>query len=139
VIEEPFSCQRKRGGSSGIVGNTMKDSSPELGELRASLVARLESLRAASETTADNRRPVELDQTSVGRLSRMDAMQVQAMALATERRRHEEARRVEAAIRRIDEGEYGYCISCGDEIPAKRLAVDPIIPTCIRCASGANR
>lgn len=111
----------------------------KLGELRAALVARLGALQAASETTADNRRPVELDQTSVGRLSRMDAMQVQAMALATERRRHDEARRVEAAIRRIDEGEYGHCISCGDEIPAKRLAVDSIISTCIRCASGGTR
>lgn len=117
----------------------MKDASPDLAALRAALVARVEALRAASETTADNRRPVELDQTSVGRISRMDAMQVQAMALATDRRRHDEVRRVEAAIRRIDEGEYGYCISCDEKIPAKRLGVDPIIPTCIRCASGGSR
>ena len=61
------------------------------------------------------------------------------MALATERRRHDEGRRVEAAISRIDAGEYGYCISCGEEIAAKRLGVDPIIPTCIRCASGGGR
>lgn len=111
----------------------------ELAELRASLVTRLEALRATSETTADNRRPVELDQTSVGRLSRMDAIQVQAMALATEGRRHDEARRVEAAIKRIDEGEYGYCVSCDEEISVKRLGVDPVIPTCIRCASGGGR
>ncbi len=113
----------------------MSDTSPDLALLRAALVARLDFLRAASKTTADNRRPVELDQTSVGRLSRMDAMQGQAMALATERRRKDEARRVEAAIRRIDEGEYGYCISCGEGIAPKRLAVDPTIPTCIRCAA----
>ena len=113
----------------------MNDSQPHLARLRAGLIDRLEALRAASETTAENRRPVELDQTSVGRLSRMDAMQVQAMALAAERKRHDEARRIEAAIRRIDEGEYGYCVSCGDEIAAKRLAVDPTVPTCIRCAS----
>ena len=80
----------------------MSDASPDFALLRAALVARLDSLRAASKTTADNRRPVELDQTSVGRLSRMDAMQGQAMALATERRRKDEARRVEAAIRRIE-------------------------------------
>jgi len=116
----------------------MTDASQDLSALRASLVARLEGLRAASETTAENRRPVELDQTSVGRLSRMDAMQVQAMALATERRRHEEVRRVEAAIKRIDEGEYGYCIACGEEIAAKRLEVDPTVATCIVCASGAR-
>jgi DnaK suppressor protein len=116
----------------------MTDASPDMDALRAALVERLAALHAASETTADNRRPVELDQTSVGRLSRMDAMQVQAMAMATERRRHEEVRRVEAAIKRIDEGEYGTCISCGEEIAAKRLAVDPTAATCIRCASGAS-
>lgn len=111
----------------------------DLSARRALLMARLESLRTASETTADTRRPVELDQTSVGRLSRMDAMQGQAMALAVEKRRHEEVRRIEAAISRIDEGEYGYCISCGEEVAAKRLDVDPTTPTCIACASGANR
>jgi len=116
----------------------MTDASPDLAALRAVLVERLETLRAASETTADNRRPVELDQTSVGRLSRMDAMQGQALAMATDRRRQDEVRRVEAAIKRIDEGEYGFCIACGEEISAKRLGVDPVIPTCIACASGAR-
>ncbi|MFW2391017.1 MAG: TraR/DksA family transcriptional regulator [Methyloceanibacter sp.] len=117
----------------------MTKASPDLAALRAALLERLEGLRAASETTAETRAPVELDQTSVGRLSRMDAMQGQALAVATERRRAEEAARVEAAIKRIDEDEYGYCISCGEEIAAKRLEVDPTIPTCIGCASGTGR
>jgi len=116
----------------------MTDAAPDLATLRAALVDRLDSLRAASETTADNRRPVELDQTSVGRLSRMDAMQGQALAVATERRRHEEIRRIEAAILRIDEGEFGFCISCGEEIAAKRSSADPTVATCIACASGAD-
>lgn len=113
----------------------MIDADRDLAVLRASLVARLEDLRAASATSSESRRPVELDQTSVGRVSRMDAMQLQAMALAMERRRHDEVRRIEAAIGRIDDGEYGYCIACGEEMSAKRLAVDPTIPTCIRCAA----
>ena len=113
----------------------MSEAQTDLGALRAQLVERLQSLRDASQTTADNRRPVELDQTSVGRVSRMDAMQVQAMAVASERRRHDEARRVEAAIKRIDAGEYGYCIACGEEIAQKRLAVDATVASCIRCAS----
>lgn len=112
----------------------MSEPDRDLRALRAELVERLQSLRATSETTADNRRPVELDQTSVGRVSRMDAMQVQAMAVASERRRLDEARRVEAAIKRIDDGEYGYCIACGEEIAKKRLAADPTAATCIKCA-----
>lgn len=117
----------------------MTNAPAALSGLRASLVSQLEALRAASQSTAEDRRPVELDQSSVGRLSRMDAMQQQAMAAATERNRRAEIGRVESAIRRIDDGDYGYCISCGEEIAPKRLAADPTVPTCIRCASGAGR
>jgi len=89
-----------------------------------------------SETTADARKPVKLDQTTVGRLSRMDALQEQAMQVETERRRHQERQRIEAALERIDEGEYGYCAACGDEIELKRLEHDPTVPTCVSCAKG---
>ena len=106
----------------------MTKASADLKALRAALVERLEGLRAASETTAENRVPVELDQTSVGRLSRMDAMQVQAMAVATERRRAEEAARVEVAILRIDEDEYGYCVMSGEPIGYRRLKARPETP-----------
>jgi DnaK suppressor protein len=113
----------------------MKDRSDQLRELRAILVQRLESVQAASDAAAESRRPVELDQTSVGRLSRMDALQMQAMAHAAEGLRFREAERIKATIARIDAGEYGYCVVCGEEIAPKRLAVDPTIATCIRCAS----
>ncbi len=72
----------------------------------------------------------------VGRLSRMDALQEQAMQVETERRRHQELQRIEAALERIDEGEFGYCAVCGDEIELKRLEHDPTVPTCIACAKG---
>lgn len=113
----------------------MSATEADLRALRTQLSERLRDLRDTSETTVDNRRPVELDQTSVGWVSRMDAMQVQAMAVATEQRRHDEARRIEAAIKRIDEGEYGYCTACGEEIAEKRLAADPAVATCIKCAA----
>jgi DnaK suppressor protein len=92
----------------------------DLAELRATLVERLQALRAARETTADARRPVELDQTSVGGLSRMDAMQGQAPAMATDQRRQDEARRIESTMNRMDDDEYGYCIDCGEDIGAAR-------------------
>ncbi len=106
---------------------------------RQLLLDRLIALSDLQESAAESRRPIELDQTSVGRLSRVDAMQHQAMALEIERRRGNEKLRIEAALRRMDTGDFGYCISCGDEIASQRLAVDPTIPTCIRCASEASR
>jgi DnaK suppressor protein len=86
------------------------------------------------EISKEARKPVALDQSSVGRLSRMDAMQVQAMALETGRRRNIELQRIKAALKRLDEGEFGYCLSCGENIAAKRLAFDPTAPLCIDCA-----
>ncbi|MDA1091218.1 MAG: TraR/DksA family transcriptional regulator [Proteobacteria bacterium] len=91
-------------------------------------------VKALSEATAEARQPVELDQTAVGRLSRMDALQSQAMQLETERRRTVEKIRIESALQRIDEGEFGYCVSCGIKIEPKRLDNDPTTPTCFDCA-----
>ena len=81
------------------------------------------------------RRPVELDQTRVGRLSRMDALQGQAMAQETARRRDNELARIDAALKRIEEDEYGYCLACGELIAAKRLDLDPTAAVCVTCAS----
>ena len=87
-----------------------------------------------SEVTEEARKPVQLDQTMVGRLSRMDALQTQAMQLETERRRTVEIQRIDAALKRMDEGEFGYCVSCGINIELKRLETDPTTPTCFDCA-----
>lgn len=78
---------------------------------------------------------VELDQASVGRLSRMDAMQGQAMAIATNQRRQYELQQIEAALKRIYRDEYGYCLSCDETIAEPRLKLDPATPLCISCAS----
>lgn len=88
----------------------------------------LEDLVAlAAEASA----PVALDQTSVGRLSRMDAIQAQAMAQENERRRKSEIQKIMSALQRIEEGEYGYCIKTGEEIPRERLELDPAAPTIV--------
>lgn len=93
--------------------------------------AELTSLRDQSE---DARAVVQLDQQSVGRLSRMDALQGQAMAQEQDRRREAELARVDSALGRIASGDYGYCISCDEPIPEKRLRLDPAVPTCVDCA-----
>ena len=101
---------------------------------RKLLMAERDELFSTSEETSGDRKPVELDQQSVGRISRIDAMQVQAMAKAQESRRAARLQMIEAALKRLDEGEYGFCAECDEEIPAKRLEVDPASPRCIKCA-----
>ena len=77
---------------------------------------------------------VALDQSSVGRLSRMDAMQQQAMALAGQERQDDVLLRIKAALIRIDEGEYGDCVECLSPIPFARLEIDPAVECCVNCA-----
>jgi DnaK suppressor protein len=105
-------------------------------EVDRRLRARLAELEELSSGSGESRAAVELDQTRVGRLSRMDALQGQAMAQATEVRRQQEIRRIRAALERLAEGEFGACVQCGEEIADKRLELDPAVPTCIDCAGG---
>ena len=110
----------------------------DIGAFRALLLARKEELETLRQTSGEARAVVTLDQQSVGRLSRMDALQGQAMALEQDRRREQELARVDAAIARIESGDYGYCIACDEPIPEKRLRLDPAIPTCVDCAAGGG-
>jgi len=95
-------------------------------------------LQSIAESGDESAAIVELDQTKVGRLSRMDAMQAQAMAKASAQRRAEMLRRIEAALRRIDNDEYGFCDECGEPINPKRLEFDPTVTLCIGCATDAE-
>ena len=111
-------------------------------DIKAFMVRLKESrkeIEKLSEVTMESRQPIELDQTAVGRLSRMDALQSQAMQLATERRRTLEVKRIDSALQRMDKGEFGYCVSCGYAIELKRLETNPVAPTCIDCAQTSRK
>ena len=103
-------------------------------EFRDLLLARQKELHELSDMSAEARGAVELDQASVGRVSRIDAIQQQAMALNNERSRANELERIKAALARLDDGSYGECLACGEDIPEKRLRFDPSIATCVTCA-----
>jgi len=107
---------------------------PNTETIRETLLAKREELQQLDDASAEDSATVELDQQMVGRLSRMDALQVQEMALATKRRREIEIGRIDAALERLDHDSYGYCLACDEEIDKKRLALDPASPTCIDCA-----
>jgi DnaK suppressor protein len=116
--------------------DSMSPSTEELGERFAPLLRQeLAEIEALIRDNAENTAPVALDQQSVGRLARMDAMQVQAMAQDTARRRHVRKLRIQQALRRIEEGEFGYCAECGEPIGEGRLKADPTNHECVRCAT----
>lgn len=102
--------------------------------LRKRLIDLREMLDRESAASKETRAAVELDQQSVGRLSRQDALQRQAMAEAEERRRALQRKRITAALKRLEDGEYGLCAVCGEEIAAGRLDRDPSVAVCVGCA-----
>lgn len=112
---------------------------PDIQHFRAKLLNRRAEIQALEPTRKDAAGTVILDQTSVGRLSRMDAMQQQAMAKSTRQRAADELQRIEAALRRCDSGDYGYCMRCDEAINPRRLEFDPTATLCIDCAEKSGR
>lgn len=101
-------------------------------ELRQQLLAMRLALRERAQAAARNTQPVSLDQP-IGRLTRMDAIQQQHMAHDQQRRAERELEQVDAALRRIDLKEYGFCLRCQDEIPYERLKIRPMGTLCYTC------
>ena len=106
--------------------------------MREKLLKMRDELQQLASTADEAASVVELDQTKVGRLSRMDALQSQAMAQASVQRREVMLRRIDAALKRIDDDEYGYCRDCGEAIDPRRLEIDPTALLCIACASRSD-
>ena len=106
---------------------------------KKALLSRQIALSSMADAAQRATRPVELDQARVGRLSRMDALQDQAMSIEINRRRAVEILRVIAALKRIEAGDFGYCLNCGESIPIGRLEIDPSAPLCVSCAETASR
>jgi len=107
----------------------------DLDAWRQKLLDLKEELLALERETEDNSNTVEMDQQRMGRLSRMDALQGQQMAQASERRRKDMITRIEGALRRIENGDYGTCFVCGEDIDTARLNIDPTATRCIDCVN----
>lgn len=108
----------------------------EIQKFKDLLLETREQLLSTRKTRDDSAAVVTLDQTTVGRLSRMDAMQQQAMAQSARHRADVSLRRIAAALARCEEGSYGYCLECDEPIDIRRLEFDPTVTMCIQCARG---
>ena len=87
----------------------------------------------------DASRVVTLDQTCVGRISRMDAMQQQSMAVSTRGKTTSRLRKVQTALQAMAEGEYGCCSACDETIALPRLSAQPEATLCLLCQDKADR
>jgi len=112
---------------------------PDLDHFRDKLLAAREAILGLADTRDAATATVALDQSSVGRFSRMDALQQQAMAQGIRQRAERELRRIEAALRRCDDGSYGVCPQCDAPIDPRRLELDPAATLGIACAEKRDR
>jgi DnaK suppressor protein len=100
---------------------------------RKALISPREEIGQLNTDSKDAAGTVALDQSKVGRLSRMDALQAQQMAQETARRRQLQLQKIDNALRRMEAADYGHCFKCGDEIGAARLNFDPASTRCVGC------
>jgi DnaK suppressor protein len=105
----------------------------QLDAFRQALISLTGEIEQVSNANREAAGTVALDQSMVGRLSRMDALQSQQMAQETARRRQIQLQKIDSALRRMDAGEYGYCLICEEDIAIARLEFDPASTRCINC------
>jgi DnaK suppressor protein len=107
----------------------------QLKQFKQQLLSQRATLMASQQMAQNATEPVELDQASIGRVSRVDAMQSQSMAIEATRLRQLSLRQTTTALALIESGDYGDCQQCDNEIDPRRLAIDPAATYCVSCAS----
>jgi len=105
----------------------------QVSELRDELEGQLAKLEKSMIVTDEALKTVELDQSAVGRLSRMDSLQNQGIAKGLRERESIKLAMIQEAMRRLDAGTYGACTACGAEVAFERLLVFPESATCAPC------
>ena len=110
-------------------------SQSQIDELQDLLVELKQSLESHLNQTRVDTNPVTLDQQSVGRVSRIDAIQQQQMAIAGHEQGSKQLKQVEQALHRIEAGEYSLCLACAEPVMFARLQAQPFAELCLECQS----
>jgi DnaK suppressor protein len=103
-------------------------SEQQYGAFRQQLLRRLGNLERPPLGKLDLHREGEIDPTEEAQ-ARM-SVDVTAQALDIEWHKQ---RAIHAALEKLDTGEYGFCESCGQKIPPKRLKALPWAAYCTAC------
>ena len=105
----------------------------ELAPIKTAIEVRMVELKSILTSETEETKPIEPD-VSIGRLSRLDSMQMQQMALEQKRRQESELQKLENALNRMEDGSYGTCMMCRQPIAPARLEAQPDAILCINCA-----
>ena len=122
--------------SPGVMGEDINQE--QRAELHALLQSRLVELEGVLHSSVESAAIVDLS-APIGRLTRMDAMQQQKMAVATRTAFKQEKSLVERALRDLEGGDYGLCRECEEPIGYRRLLARPAAPFCLACQRANER
>ena len=107
----------------------------QISELAKLLDQQKRDLQRQLQDNQPDSEPVTLDQQSVGRVSRIDAIQQQQMAIANRQQATAILKQINSSLNRIENGEYGFCLECGEAIGFARLQVQAYAANCVECQS----
>ena len=108
---------------------------PQIDELQGLLKELKQTLESHLNQTRSDTNPVALDQQSVGRVSRIDAIQQQQMAIASHEQASLQLKQVELALHRVEAEAYGFCLACEEPVMFARLQAQPFAELCLECQS----
>lgn len=106
--------------------------------LHRELLLEREKLENQLDETKIQSEPVALDQQSVGRVSRIDAIAQQQMAISNRQQNTSRLNRINLALVALKNNEYGFCKKCEEPIGYARLRARPDTPLCIGCQSASE-
>lgn len=102
-------------------------------EMNKVILTKIEETKEEVEHLKELTKPVAPDK-AIGRLSRMDAINNKTINEAALREQTSRLQKLERALTKLEEGNYGTCVKCGDPIPFGRLKFMPWTTKCVKCA-----
>jgi DnaK suppressor protein len=112
--------------------------SGQMEELRRLLEMRRGEVERGLAASVEDARPVGLD-LAIGRLTRVDALQQQHMAMARRERLRTQQALIQQAEARMASGRYGECVRCEEPIGYARLSARPEAAFCLSCQDVSGR
>ncbi|MFT5165792.1 MAG: DnaK suppressor protein [Saprospiraceae bacterium] len=101
--------------------------------LRIKIVESIALTKEKIEGLEENTRPIS-PENSIGRISRMDAINNKSVAEAALRTSNQKLSKLKIALSKLDKPGFGICVFCKNPIPAARLMYMPESTRCVRCA-----
>lgn len=102
-------------------------------ELKVAIERKIKMTESAIEDYKEVTRPVAPD-VAIGRLSRMDAINNKSVMEAALREAQSKLKRLQGALGRLDDPEFGICSKCKQPIPFNRMKALPETQSCMNCA-----